>query len=242
MAKLILTNAGIFFDGYEIGTDMNSLALEYGADTPEKSAFGDETHIFAAGGLKVATAGGAGFFNAENADPALFDNIGAASKLVSLMPARTAGGVAYFLQAVAGEYAPQGALGEMLQFNISLMANQAPGLLRGSLLHRATGIAASGNGSGFQLGAVGAAQSLYAGLHVFAVAGSSPTLDAKIVSDDNAGFTTPTDRITFAQKTAVGAEYATPVAGPITDDYWRLEFTVGGSTPSFALAGVIAIQ
>jgi hypothetical protein len=43
--------------------------------------------------------------------------------------------------------------------------------------------------------------------------------------------------------TALGSQFATRVAGPITDDWWRASFTVGGSaTPTFTLALVMGIR
>ena len=81
-----------------------------------------------------------------------------------------------------------------------------------------------------------AGKSMYAALHVISVSGTSPTLDVIVQSDDNSGFTTPTNRITFSQTGAVGAEWGS-VAGAVTDDYWRVSYTIGGSdTPTFAFA------
>ena len=92
---------------------------------------------------------------------------------------------------------------------------------------------ASGNTTGRQLGAVSATQSVYASIHVWSVAGTStPTLTAKIQSDDNSSFTSATDRITMSSATAITSEYKSQ-AGAITDDYWRVNWTVSGTSPIF---------
>jgi hypothetical protein len=111
------------------------------------------------------------------------------------------------------------------------------------LLHEgSTARTVTGNGTARQLGLVGATQKLYASLHVVD-ASVADTLDVKIQSDDASGMGTPTDRITFTQATAVGAQYATPVSGPIaTDTWWRVSYTIGGTSPSFKFAVVVGIQ
>jgi len=63
-----------------------------------------------------------------------------------------------------------------------------------------------------------------------------------VQSDDAQAFLSPTDRITFAQATAIGAQWATPVSGAITDDWWRLSYTIGGTNPSFMVIVVVGIQ
>jgi hypothetical protein len=68
---------------------------------------------------------------------------------------------------------------------------------------------------------------IYASIHVLSGTG---TLDAVVESDNNSGFTTPTTRITFTQATGITGEWKT-LEGPVTDDYWRLNYTIGGDGP-----------
>jgi hypothetical protein len=75
-------------------------------------------------------------------------------------------------------------------------------------------------------------KSLYAILHVTAASGTN--LAVKVQSDDNAGFTTPTDRITFSTVSAVGRQQSS-VAGPLnTETHWRVTATIATGTFSFA--------
>ena len=70
---------------------------------------------------------------------------------------------------------------------------------------------------------------------------STPTVTFKLQSDDNASFTSPTDRITFTDITAIGSDFQS-VAGAITDDYWRLNYTISGTNPSFGIHATIGIE
>ena len=82
---------------------------------------------------------------------------------------------------------------------------------------------------------------LYAILHVLAVEGTNPTLDLIVQSDDASGFASAVSRITFTQKTAIGAQFASLV-GPITDTYFRASYTIGGTnTPKFTIALAVGI-
>lgn len=137
----------------------------------------------------------------------------------------------------------QGAPGEVAPFTIAVAGKSSP-LVRGLVLCPTTSAkTATGNGTGQQFDAVGASQAMYLALHVTAISGA-PTFTVVLESDDNAGFTSPTTRITSSSYSAsTGSEWQS-VAGAITDTYWRVRWTVtGGSSPSvsfLAVAGIAA--
>ena len=62
-----------------------------------------------------------------------------------------------------------------------------------------------------------------------------------IQSDDNAGFSSATNRITsFTAATARGYQWGS-VAGAVTDDYWRCVYTITGTgTITFGVSAGIA--
>lgn len=135
----------------------------------------------------------------------------------------------------------QGAPGDVAPFTLSASGLASP-LVRGTVLHpTTTARTSSGNGTGRQLGAVAATQRMFLALHVVAISGS-PTFSVVLESDDNSGFTSPTTRLTSASYSAsTGSEWQS-VAGAITDDYWRVKWTVtGGSTPSITFLAVAGI-
>lgn len=78
-----------------------------------------------------------------------------------------------------------------------------------------------------------ATQRLYALLQVTAAAGTN--LVVKIQSDDNSGFTTATDRITFTTMSAVGYQLLSVAGDLSTETYWRATATIASSTFSFAV-------
>ena len=171
----------------------------------------------------------------------LFSRLGLKGEVLSISPqAGAEGEIGYSFQTALSEYSPGAPVGEILAFSVSGEASSGP-LVRGTILHNATRTA-NGQGSAFQVGAVGASQKLYAALHVVAASGTTPTLDVIVQSDDAMGMASPTNRITFAQASAIGAQWATPVAGAITDDWWRVDYTIGGGGPSFTFVCIIGIQ
>lgn len=122
-------------------------------------------------------------------------------------------------------------LGQM--FGFELDAKEASPLIRGVCLETVTRTA-TGNSAALDLNvAIGATDRFYYAVHVLSVSGTSPTLDLVLESDDDSGFPSATTRATLAQFTDTGSAFGY-VAGPITDEYWRVNATVGGSdTPTF---------
>ena len=138
-------------------------------------------------------------------------------------------------------YTPiEGAPGELAMGKLSASSSTGP-VVRGTLMHpTTTARSTSSTGTARQLGAVSATQSVYAALHVLSVSGTStPTLTVTVQSD-TVGFATPTSRVVFSGATAVGAQFGS-AAGAITDDYWRVSWTVSGTNPSFLFGVTIGI-
>jgi hypothetical protein len=116
-------------------------------------------------------------------------------------------------------------------------------LVRGQSAH-ASGVprTATGAGTSLQLGAVAADQHLYANAHVLSVAGTvTPTITLNVQSDNATGFPSATTRGSFAAKTAIGGE-SIRIAGPITDDWWRVSWTISGTNPSFLFLVALGIE
>ncbi len=237
MAKNVLTNALIALGGYNLRSQANQVGINYEADALDASTFAFDTHVHE-GGLKVAAMSAAGLWEAEYPDRELFEKIGN-GVLMTVAPGITAGDIAYFHNALAIQYNPNAQIGQMFGFTLATAAQDR--LLRGTLMEYRTGVAANANGTGRQLGAVAAGQSIHCGLHVTAAPGTTPSLTVIVESDDNAGFTTPTTRITMNAATGVTSQLAS-LAGAITDDYWRLRWTVSGSGLGFNFIGSLAIQ
>lgn len=246
MATEVLTNAAILVDGYDLSGHSNALALQYGAEMKDATVFGEDTRINK-GGLKTVMANGRGFYETGTAgqpdegepDAALFSRIGTKGLVTSLAGVRTVGQVAYLFTTTGAVYELGGQVGELLPYSLDLEGAGVP-LVRGRLMADQTSVGSSGNGTAVQVGAVASGQRMYAALHVLAASGTTPTLDVTVESDDASGMGSPTTRITFAQATGVTSEWAS-VAGAITDDWWRIAWSLGGTTPSFDFLVTIGI-
>lgn len=169
-------------------------------------------------------------------DELAWSYLGVAGVPKSITSASTDGAVAYLMNGITLGYSPaDGEVGQLAMTRISGRNASSP-VVRGRLLHPSTTArTSSSTGTGRQLGAVVSGKSLYAALHVVEVSGTTPSLTVKVQSDDNSGFTSATDRITFTAATDETYEWSS-VAGAITDDYWRITYTISGTNPSFKFA------
>jgi hypothetical protein len=84
---------------------------------------------------------------------------------------------------------------------------------------------------------------MYAALHVLSVAGTAtPTITARVESSVDNTFASPTTRLTFAAATAVSGQTLRTAGTAITDTWWRVAWTISGTTPSFLFAAALGIQ
>ena len=136
-----------------------------------------------------------------------------------------------------------GAVGSMLKISASGGA-AADKLVRGYVMIPKAAYTASDVGTSAELGAALVTQRVYAALHVFTVTGTDPTLDVIVESDaDDAWGAGNTTRITFTQATAASSQWKKSAVGAITDTFWRVGYTIGGTdTPTFTFAVTVGIR
>ncbi len=240
MASLVLRDAKIWWDGHDFSGDHNQIALDYSAEMLEETAFGDTTRV-RKGGLKNVTFTGNGWWDAGDdlIDPTAFDKVGVSGSALAVSPDGGAeGDIAYFFKPVAGAYNPGATVGELLSFEVSAEAQH--NLVRGTVMQNGTETI-TGSGTSRSLGMVAANQQLYAALHVISAQGTTPTLDVRVRSDDNSGMTTPTTRINFTQATGQSAQWAAPVSVASADNWWDIDWTIGGTMPEFDFVVVVGI-
>ena len=137
----------------------------------------------------------------------------------------TAGERAYLLQSMVATYRHGARIGEMVKADLSGASTDL--WTPGTILYNGS-VSVTSSGTAFQVGAVASGKTLYGGIHVLSGSGS---LTARIQSDDNGGFSSATTQITFTAITGTTYEWAMPVAGPVTDDWWRANFTVSSGGP-----------
>jgi hypothetical protein len=244
MSSQVLTNSKVYCAGYNWSGDLNSIALRYAAELKDSTNFGSGGTRERKPGLIDFSAAIEGFWNGAvgGVDAALQSQVGVADNVITICPQTGAEAEpGYFGRVIVASYVPGAKIGDMLAFSAEAQGSKSP-LCRGTIGLNATK-GTTGTGTIMNLGAVGATQKVYAALHVYpTVSGTLPTLDVIVQSAALVGFGSPTDRITFTQASAEGGQWGTPVSGPITDAYWRVKYTLGGTLPSFPFIVTIAIQ
>jgi hypothetical protein len=86
-------------------------------------------------------------------------------------------------------------------------------------------------------------RTIKAALHVYGAEGVSPTLDVVLQQAVENTFIAPSTVITFTQATDVTSEYSEyTTIQQFTDDYFRLSYTIGGTSPEFDFVVVISLQ
>lgn len=240
MPDLVLQNPAFVMDSYNLTPQVSALALNNGAELKDGTRSGDDTRRNVPGLLLWDLSHvGIQDFDSGNVDSVLFGNLGLTGKLVTVGPDGVdESDVVFFGEATEGEYQAyeNAQIGELVKFTVAAASKSK--LARGKVFKDASASpSADGDGTAIQLGAISAGQSLYAGIHVLDASGT--TLDVTIESDDAMGFASPVVRGTFNQFTAVGSQWLTPVAGPITDDWWRASWDVVGGSFTFIVVAAI---
>lgn len=243
MAASVLTDCRLYVGSNDLSGDVNSLAVEVGADLLDATTFGHGTRINRAG-IRSVVASAEGLWDADGADApdtVLHTMVGLQDVPVTICPTNGADGERAFLfRAVNGEYGPSAGYGELLGFSVSLEGSDGAPLVRGLVLRAAGLVGVSGVGTGRNLGAVGATQRLYGALHVLSGSGTTPTLDVRVESAPLADFVGATTRLTFAQATGATSDWRS-LAGPVSDPWYRVSYTIGGTAPSFSFVVAVGI-
>jgi hypothetical protein len=250
MAKDILRNVRIFMGGCDLTAQSNKIDL--GGEFEEKDAtvFTPNTSgptpkevLIGLFGGKVAASG---LWDAG--DPSLVDDAMWAARgghrVWTVGPGAAEGGLAYLQYAANSSYQLGGQVGDIAPWQASATGSgaqargkwlSAPGTARATVGTSTTGIV--------DLGApVPAGKRLHASLHVLSVAGTgTPTVTATVQSAAAIGFAGPTARLVFPAVTTVTGHYLS-LDGPITDQFYRLSFSISGTSPSFLIAAAVGID
>ena len=172
MAKFIIDDAVVFYDGRNISGDLNSISLEYSQDLADSTAFGDGARRRVPGILDVV-ANHSGWWDSisvtDSLDKDLFDEVGAlGAKQMSMSgEGGTLGDIAYSFPVLLAQYNQGGSHGEVYPFSITVNGNDP--LVRGEVFEFSTRTA-TGNGAARELGAVAADETVFSVVHATAVA------------------------------------------------------------------------
>lgn len=153
----------------------------------------------------------------------------------------TVGALAYTTFALQSSYKLGDAVGEVAPY-VAKASGSWP-VARGQIAHPpGTARTATGTGTALQLGAIPAGKRLYAALHVLSVAGTAtPKISARVESDADNTFSTPATQITFADAIAAGGQILRTDGTAVTDTWFRIAWTISGTSPSFLFAAALGI-
>jgi hypothetical protein len=245
MGKTVLLNVRAFAVGVDLTGVSNKIELSGEVEAKESTNYGSNGYKEVMGGLASAEISGEGQWEAgdpSKVDDASWSQLGGVGPWsISANNGAAVGDLAYFTSALRADYKLLGEVGEVAPW--AGTAKSAWPLVRGQFAHPpGTARTATGTGTGLNLGAVAANKRLYAAVHVLSVSGTTPSITARVESDDNSGFTTPTTRLTFTAANAVGGQILRTDGTAITDTWWRIAWTISGTTPSFLFASALGIQ
>lgn len=236
MAVFAFTDAFCHVAEYDFTGDSNELRLACEGEPLDSTTFASGGWREFALGLKTSTLDLAGFWQSATSaavDPQIFPNLGT-GRVITLGSVQTEGQPAFMLQSMPVNYQFGGTIGQLAPFQVTGACTDGVGVVRGRLMKEKGNISSTGvTGSVVQVGAVSATQYLYCTVHTFSI-GTSFTL--QIQSDNDSGFPSATTQMTTSSITAVGGTWVTRVAGPITDDYWRVNVSAVSGTSQIAVA------
>ncbi|MFG2699531.1 hypothetical protein [Streptomyces sp. NPDC048386] len=244
MGSFVLTNVRLFTGGADLTSVSNKVEITTKVDEKETTNYGSNGYKELIGGLASSEFAGEGQW--EAGDPSMVDDAAWAQLGTlggwSVGPVGAAvGDLAYFTKALRCDYKLGGAVGDVAPWTSGGKGSWP--LVRGQFAHPpGTARTADGTGTGLNVGAVAAGQRLYAALHVLSVAGTStPTITARVESDADNTFASPTTQLTFTAATAISGEILRTDGSAITDTVWRLAWTITGTGPSFLFAATLGI-
>ncbi len=244
MAKSIFTGVRIFAGGADLTGAANKCELKAEAEEKDVTTFGSAGWNEAIGGLKSGEIQAEGYWEAgddSKVDDSTWDSLGT-SVPFTIGPANSAavGDLAYFLKTLRKDYSFLGEVGDVAPWTASSVSNWPA--VRGKFYHPpGTARSSSGNGTATVLVAVPAGQRLYAALHVLSAAGTDPTLDVIVESDADNTMASATTQLTFTQATGISSEILRTNGDAITDTWYRVSWTVGGTSPSFTFVVALGV-
>ena len=242
MAKIVVKQGSLFLGSLQLSSNVSEIGFSAEAEVKEATSMASAGWEVPLQGIRKSKLTAEVML--ENiAEPEttlndLLENETDAPFTVTMTHPPAAGNIAYFTKVVALTMTRKMQVGELWGGGMDFGPRAEA--VRGQVLDYVVDLAASANGGYVELsGGVATGERLWLAVHVIA-AGGTPTLDLELESDVDNTFSGPTARITLDQFTDVGS-YIGFVDGPITDEFFRIPATVGGSSPELTYLVVIGI-
>lgn len=241
--KIVLLDARPFVGGADLTSSSNKVELSVELEEKDATTFGSGKAKEVLGGLSSAAVSASGLW--EAGDPGKIDDTawaqlkGRAHAPWTICPvAAGAGDLAYAVSGLTTSYKLGGQVGDAAPWEAQASGSgiAARGQISAELLPRT----ASGSGAPIQLGPLAFGQQMLATLHVLSAAGTTPSLTVLVESSPDNTFAAPTTRATFAPATTAGG-WSTVATGAVADPWWRISWTITGTTPSFLFLAALGL-
>lgn len=240
MAVQIFTNVQALYGSTDFTGQSNEAQLATTFDELDVTTYGS-------GGWKEWVAGLAdtkcslkGLWSAP-VDAEAFADLGVSGVPLTLVPqGNTVGNLAYALSTNAAAYSQGDKVGAVAPFDLSTASQSRA--VRGFLMHPSgTSRTTTGSGAGVLVGAATSVQQVYASLHVLAASGTTPSLTVNVQADTSNTFPSPVAVGSFTAATAVGSRWASFAPPASAETYYRVTWTISGTTPSFQFVVALGI-
>jgi len=241
MAVFNARSATMWVGGVAVHDLATKVRFDVSLNTSPSQTFGHDAETVT-GGLFVVKAQASGYIDFAGPFGGLNEPyVDRAQVPVTLGPTSTEGDTAMLTVGLIAAWKPLGfTVGETAAMDVEVSGTTKVPPVGGTLVAAEAARAATGNGVPYQLGAVGAAQAVYSNVHVLAAGGVNPTLDVTVASDSAEAFSTPTVQLTHPQFAAPGANQQS-LPGANTDTWWRAQWTIAGTGPTFTFAVAVGI-
>lgn len=248
MALLSLQNAVILTGPANLSGYLNSVEVNVSSDDKDVTTFATQGFRSVLGGIKSIEINTEGFWDAGAgavADPTkpddrMWSEFNTTGNVMTVTPTgAVVGDISYFTRVLRPNYTFGAEVGEVLPFTSSAMGDGTAlvrGLIADNQARTATATTAVRT-----LVAPTANTRVYAAIHVLAASGTTPSLTVALQGDDAVGFPSPATVATSAAITAPGAVWLQGPYGVTTDSFYRLSYTVSGTTPSFTVVASIGV-
>jgi hypothetical protein len=250
MAKFALTNVRFFAGGADLTANSNKAELQFEVEDKDATAFSTSATLGtwheSLGGISSAQVNGSGQWDASVGtlaapilpDDASFSFVGTAGQAVTVCPqTASAGALAYVGGFLRQNYTVGGSVGDVAPWTGTWQGGTVMG--RGYVTVPPAAYTATGLGTGFQLPALAATDVVTATLHVLSATGTTPAVSGVIQSAAANTFASPTTRATFTSMSAQGGQVVRFTGSVVTDTWWRLSYTITGTTPSIVFLSAI---
>lgn len=246
MAAFVLVDAEVVVGPLRLTTTSNEVKLDLNAEVKDATTYGSSGWRVNKAGLRQGSVECMGFMDTEPPEAGalaqeaeLWGGLGGAQQAAVVTPTAADGSVAYIMGVRRGSLKLFDKIGEVAPFVAGIWGDGQ--VARGALIHPATVLrTGAGTGAGAIVGAVPAGRQLLVAMNVVTLGGTTPALTLTVQRDDNVGFTTPTTVATLGPVSVPTASLVA-VAGAITDDRYRVTWTLTGTTPTARFVVAVGI-